>query len=394
MAPLAQVSVLLPSESGRVPLRLPDHAAPWSTEPSLLILHASSDLRDELTSVAADWRQRHPNCHLLGCTTETAIGSAREYEETSAIVALTLALPQADLSLFGLEFVTTREGNAFVGWPDRDRFWDQAQAILAIGDPFTFPMDAWLERMNEDRPGLPIVGGMCSGGHEPGGSRIIVDDCVLDQGGAFAVLRGDFGIRTMVSQGCRAIGELATVTRSERNAILELDGQPALKVLHDLFRSLPTQEQETFRHGLQLSRRIDGSNYGAADDPFLARNVVGIEPELQGIVVGDYFREGDIVRFQLRDENAADFDLRSKLRSLSSSLTQAPSAGVMYSCNGRGTRLFSVPDHDAATVANQWPGVPLVGCHAAGEIGPIGGSNFFHGFAASLLLFTEASSQS
>jgi len=194
----------------------------------------------------------------------------------------------------------------------------------------------------------------------------------------------------LVSQGCRAIGESAIVTRSERNAVLELDGQPALKVLHDLFRSLPTCEQETFRHGLQLSRRIDLPDSDSGDDGFLVRNVVGIEPELQGIVLGDYFQEGEVVRFQLRDEATADADLRSRLHRLAATLTALPTAALLHSCNGRGTRLFSVPDHDAAAVTSQWPDLPLIGCHAAGEIGPIAGSNFFHGFAASLMIVTPS----
>jgi small ligand-binding sensory domain FIST len=380
--PRAHATQLLSvGEAGTAP-RLPDDAAPWAESPDLLLLHGSADLRDELTAVAADWRRRYPGCHVIGCTAETAIGGGREFEEMSAITALALSLPDAEPITFGLEFVTTREGNAFVGWPDRPDLWDRAQGIVALGDPFSFPMDAWLARMNEDHPDLPIVGGMCSGGHEPGGSRLIIDDTVLDSGAAFVVLRGDFRVDATVSQGCRPIGEPAVVTKAERNAVLELDGRPALRVLHELFRSLPTGEQEIFRHGLQLSKRIDEPR--SAAEAYLVRNVVGIEPELQGIVVGDYFETGTRVRFELRDERAAHADLDAELGRIAG-LGTPPVAAVVYSCNGRGSRLFSVPDHDAAAVARRWPGLPQVGCHAAGEIGPIAGRNFFHGFAAALL---------
>ena len=61
-------------------------------------------------------------------------------------------------------------------------------------------------------------------------------------------------------------------------------------------------------------------------------------------------------------------------------------------CNGRGTRLFSDPGHDARAISkalSQAPErpFPLAGFFAAGEIGPIGASSFLHGHTASLALF-------
>jgi small ligand-binding sensory domain FIST len=55
-----------------------------------------------------------------------------------------------------------------------------------------------------------------------------------------------------------------------------------------------------------------------------------------------------------------------------------------------GSRLFSVPDPDAAVVSEKLGGLPLVGFNCAGEIGPIGGKNFLHGFPASIALFVDA----
>ncbi|MDP6718425.1 MAG: FIST C-terminal domain-containing protein, partial [Pirellulaceae bacterium] len=59
----------------------------------------------------------------------------------------------------------------------------------------------------------------------------------------------------------------------------------------------------------------------------------------------------------------------------------------VFTCNGRGTRLFQEPHHDAAAILNRWGDIPVAGMFAQGEIGPIGGGNFVHGFTASIALF-------
>ena len=59
----------------------------------------------------------------------------------------------------------------------------------------------------------------------------------------------------------------------------------------------------------------------------------------------------------------------------------------MFTCNGRGRSLFGEADHDAGVVAELLGSIPLAGMFCAGEIGPVGGQNFLHGFTASLALF-------
>ena len=61
----------------------------------------------------------------------------------------------------------------------------------------------------------------------------------------------------------------------------------------------------------------------------------------------------------------------------------------MFTCNGRGTRLFRAPDHDAAAVQQEAGPIPAAGFFAQGELGPVGGENHIHGFTASVALFEE-----
>jgi small ligand-binding sensory domain FIST len=66
-----------------------------------------------------------------------------------------------------------------------------------------------------------------------------------------------------------------------------------------------------------------------------------------------------------------------------------PAGALLFSCNGRGTRLFDQPDHDARAIRGETGTIPLAGFFAQGELGPVGGQNFIHGFTASVVLFEE-----
>jgi small ligand-binding sensory domain FIST len=62
---------------------------------------------------------------------------------------------------------------------------------------------------------------------------------------------------------------------------------------------------------------------------------------------------------------------------------------LLFTCNGRGSRLFSEPDHDARLLAKVLGDIPVTGFFCAGELGPVGGQNFLHGFTASIALFQD-----
>jgi small ligand-binding sensory domain FIST len=63
---------------------------------------------------------------------------------------------------------------------------------------------------------------------------------------------------------------------------------------------------------------------------------------------------------------------------------------LFFTCNGRGTRMFGRPDHDVSCVLGAFGApVPAAGFFAAGEIGPVAGRNFLHGFTASVAVLGQ-----
>jgi len=328
-----------------------------------------------------------PRC-LLGCQGETVIGNEWEIEnQPSLCVWLGHWGEEVSLTPFHLYAEPTPEGFSILGYPDAlaDTTPDDS-LLLTLADPYTFPVDHFLGYVNGDRPGLRIVGGMASGAHGPGESPLILDDRVLEQGAVGVLLRGPLKARSVVSQGCRPIGRPLVVTKAKENVILELGGQPPLTYLQGLWEALPPRDQELIRQGLHVGRVINEYQDKFQRGDFLIRNVTASDRASGALQITDRVRAGQTVQFHLRDALTADEDLRFLLQE-DRARNGKPSGALLFSCNGRGTRLFERPHHDADAVQVEMGGVPLAGFFAQGELGPVGGQNFIHGFTASVLLF-------
>jgi small ligand-binding sensory domain FIST len=209
----------------------------------------------------------------------------------------------------------------------------------------------------------------------------------IDSGAAGMLMRG-VGMRSVVSQGCRPIGQPLVVTKAQQNVIEQLGGQPPLEQLRALWPSLSPREQGLVQQGLHVGQVINEYQPQFRRGDFLVRNVVGADPQHGVIAIGDFVRPGQTVQFHVRDAQTADEDLRELLAAARDERQAA--AALLFTCNGRGTRLFSEPHHDAAALADLLGDIPVAGFFAQGEIGPVGGKNFLHGFTASVVLFDAA----
>jgi small ligand-binding sensory domain FIST len=213
---------------------------------------------------------------------------------------------------------------------------------------------------------------------------------VLDSGAVGVALPGNVGVVALVSQGCRPIGQVLTVTRSAGNVISELAGKPPLQRVQELYASLPEHDRELMAEGLLVGRVIDEYKTDFQRGDFLVRGVIGADPDSGAIAVGDAVAAGETIQFHVRDEASADEDLRTTLNVARAKVgDHRVAGGLLFTCNGRGSRMFSTPDHDAALVASELDDPPIAGFFCAGELGPVGSKNFLHGFTASMALFSE-----
>jgi small ligand-binding sensory domain FIST len=323
--------------------------------------------------------------HLAGATGEAIIGGRLEHEGVPAITVWAGALPGAAIASSAITAAVTPDGFAFPGAPEVP---DGPATMILLGDPYSFPADRFVERAAEDHPDLQVLGGMASGASGPGESRLFHGAAAHESGAVATVISGSLRVRPLVSQGCRPFGKRHVITRAERNVVFTLGGRPALEKLAEELREMTPDERSMLERGLHLGLAIDARKERHERGDFLIRNVVGFARDEGAIVITDAARPGTTVQFHLRDAETASEDLDVLLREAKTSGSR-PLGGLLFSCNGRGSRLFDAPHHDAGSIARGLGEFPLAGFFAAGEIGPVGGRNFLHGFTASIALFEE-----
>jgi small ligand-binding sensory domain FIST len=274
----------------------------------------------------------------------------------------------------------------FIGWPERlEDDWPADATLLLLADPFSFPVDRLIARLADDHPGVPIIGGMASGGYSPGTNTLVVDQRSYDSG-AVGVVIGGAKIRPVVSQGCRPIGRPLVITKAEENLIVELGGRPALERLREVYAELGPGDRELVKTSLHVGRAASEYTDQFRRGDFLVRNVLGADPDMGVLAIGDAVRVGQTVQFHVRDAGTAHEDL-VELLDRDEVTGSNPAGALVFTCNGRGSRLFANPDHDARCIAERLGPIPTAGFFAQGEIGPIGRRNCLHGFTASIALF-------
>jgi len=264
---------------------------------------------------------------------------------------------------------------------------DDCPSLIVLPDPFTIPADDLLKRLDKAFPGSPIVGGMASGAEAPGQTRLFLNDQVLTQGAVGVSLTGDVRISTVVSQGCRPVGKTYVVTGCKDNLITELGGQAAYDVLKEVYTEASAEEQQLMQGGVHVGRVVNEAIEEYTAGGFLIRTVLGVVGN-RAIAIGDHLHRGQTVQFHVRDAKTADQDMRLLLQSRVVDQDISPAGALLFSCHGRGSRLFGHPGHDIGVVNELIGPCQVAGFFAAGEIGPVGNATFVHGFTSSLVLFT------
>jgi small ligand-binding sensory domain FIST len=182
-----------------------------------------------------------------------------------------------------------------------------------------------------------------------------------------------------------------TITAAEANLIGGLASKPAVERLGEVIAALPDEERELVQRGVLLGIVIDENRPEHGRGDFLVRPIIGADRDSGALAVGEEVRVGQTVRLHVRDAASADEDLRESLRVQAQALGDGGAAGaLLFTCNGRGSHMFEVPDHDASAIEDSL-GAPAAGFFCAGEIGPVGGRNFLHGFTATMAVFPARS---
>jgi small ligand-binding sensory domain FIST len=330
---------------------------------------------------------------LIGCSGTGLVGTAREQEEGSGFSLMMLSLPGGNASSFSFSQDVVEASTGPEYWYARTGLKPaDVKAWLVFLNPFSLNVEIWLKQWNQAYPHVPVFGGMAGGATGDPEAWVFCDDRIVPGGVAIA-LQGDVAVHSVVSQGCKPIGEPLTVTQAERNVLLTLGSRPAYEVLSDVYKDLTDTEREQARGhlfaGIAVSEYLE--EYKRGD--FLVRNIIGADPKSGAVAINAVPRVGQTLQYQLRDSRVATDELKRLLHEQVARMEPPPFAGLLCTCHGRGRGLFGGPNHDAGLVNEFFPGMPQAGLFTNVQLGPVGDRSFAHGYTASLALFGPSSPQ-
>ena len=327
---------------------------------------------------------------LIGCSAAGVIGAGQEVEGRPAVAVCAASMPGVNVHTFAIENFDLPDMDAppetweeLIGAPA-----SECPAIILLPDPFSIPAGDLLSGLDYAYPRAVKVGGLVSGGEGPGSNALFKGKEVRRSGLVGAAFTGDLVVDSVVAQGCKPIGQPMVISESDRNLILSLDGEQPLAVLRSLFQQSNEGERKLIERSLRIGVVMDPLNDSFAAGDFLVRNVIGADEDNGSLAVGEMVQEGQVVQFHVQDVDAADEDLRIMLERYAERLDGPELASaLLFTCLGRGQNLFGAPDHETGRFRSIVAPVPIAGFFGNGEIGPVGGATFLHGYTSSFAVF-------
>ncbi len=362
----------------------------------LALVFCASSYASDLPRLLPLLRAKINARHWIGCAGGGVVGSdaqgaAHEVEQQPALSVILLRLPGAELQLFELDtkVLPDLDGDSqdWVNWVGADPAL--ARSMLLFVDPTSESINDLISGIDYGFPGVDKIGGI-AGHHSSNHGSLLINDRVV-RGAVGCLIGGGWRIDPVVAQGCRPIGPVFEIEKAERNVVLQLSaGQERntpVNCLQGILQSLTPVEREQVRHSLFLGvGRSSFSLSGPGNPPeptaFLVRNLLGVDPRNGAVAVAERLRVGQQVQFQLRDAAASRQELRLLLRRQATH-ESTPLAALVFACLGRGQGLYGQPDGDVTLCHEQFPALPIAGAFCNGEIGPVAGTTYLHGYTAS-----------
>jgi small ligand-binding sensory domain FIST len=354
------------------------------TPPDLLLCFASQHHLFHYGQMLPLLREKLRPRVLLGCSAGAVIGGGREIERRAGLALTAARLPQVAQRLLHVRHDQLPELDGSPT-PWRELIGVDPAAgpqFLVLADPYSIDVARLLQGLDYAYPGAPKIGGLASGAQGPGSNALFADAKIEREGALILSLSGDIAIDTVVAQGCRPIGRPARVTRCDGHLLQELDGRDPVAFLSEMLAGLSPADQTLASRALFLGIVMSELRSEIGPGDFLVRNILGMHRESGTIAVGTQLRPGQTVQFHLRDGERAANDLGELLRAYRQRSATPPAGALLFSCLGRGESLFDVPDHDTQAFQSEVADVAVGGFFCNGEIGPVGGATYLHGYTS------------
>jgi small ligand-binding sensory domain FIST len=359
----------------------------------LAFLFVSSHFLKEYDAIPAALGKSLECKTLIGCSAGGVIGGGKEVEHRPAMALTVAQLPGVQVTPFHLDSSDLPDLDASPkSW--QTTFHVDAESkphFILLADPFSFDAEKGLMGLDFAYPAAVKIGGLASGGGSPAENALFLNDVAHRSGIVGVALSGNIHVDTIVAQGCRPIGAPLSITRCDRNLLMELDGKTPLATLQELYEQLSDEDQKKMQHSLFVGLAMSPFKETLSRGDFLIRNLIGMDPKTGNLAVGAILHEGQTVQFHLRDAETSADDLQWLLTQYQlEGKPHLAKGALLFSCLGRGEHLYGTPNHDTSLFQDKTGLLPVGGFFCNGEIGAVGGTTFLHGYTSCFGIFKPA----
>ena len=230
-----------------------------------------------------------------------------------------------------------------------------------------------MEGIEEGLGFLPstLIGAGLQGDYQNSTTMQLTGSKLVEQYAMMLAFKGDVAIDSTIMHGCRPYGEIYTVTKADKQTILEVNGQPALPFIQSQLRpQLPVEEFPFFM--IFGVNKDPGNPYNEVN--YANRLCLAIDPPRNGIVMF----ESDMVegtKFQIMYRSLDLKYIPPKIELLFQKAREQrrkPVLAIYIDCAGRAAAYGGGDLEDAEIVQNAVDSrVPLLGIYSGVEIAPI-----------------------
>ena len=282
-----------------------------------------------------------------------------EVYQQPALVVMLADLPVESFELFSGDWHSIDAFRA-----QHQPWYSQRSVTLAQvhGSPGIDTMDSLIEGLAKELPTGFLAGGLASA--QNGEYQIVAGE--VESRGLSGVMLDleQIPVQVRHTQGCHPIGPHRLITEAFRNVLVKVDDMPALDALKQDIGELMSRNLERSLGSVLAGLMVEGSDTG----DYLARHLVGVDPDRGLVGVGDWVRQGGTLQFCRRDPEAAQKDLEQMMEQLTAGLKQTPRGALYIACVGRGRHMFGDDGAEMAIIRRYLPDVPIAGFFANGEV--------------------------
>ena len=327
---------------------------------------------------------------LAGCSAQGIIHQEDEYQNRDGLSIMAFCMPEVQVHPITFSQEDIENSFTTLTWSHKiSKACKAPRFALSLINPFVIDVEGWFQQWNQSHPTIPMAGGLASSNTTSSQVAVFLNQEIIE-GGLTLLFEGPIRLETVVSQGCRPIGEPMTITQANENILYSLGTSSAYDILNRAFESLPDKLKSQARGNLFVGLAMDEYREEFGQGDFLIRNILAADPQSGAVAVGARLRVGQTLQYQIRDAAAASEEFARLLLQKSQALKKTPpAAALLFTCNGRGFYLFGAPGHDSLLTKEFFQDTPLAGFFCNGEIGPVHGHNYLHGYTASLALILD-----